>query len=71
MRFRTWIAIVFASWFAPVTGWGINHPGHPSTNTKCEVLNVPLCRGLRYNLTAMPNFMGQEDQLQAERGVSL
>ncbi|CAB0039022.1 unnamed protein product [Trichogramma brassicae] len=34
---------------------------------KCEPLRVPVCRGLRYNLTAMPNFMGHEDQLQAER----
>lgn len=37
---------------------------------KCERLNVSFCRGLRYNLTAMPNFMGHETQLQAERGVS-
>ncbi|XP_014226434.2 frizzled-4-like [Trichogramma pretiosum] len=36
---------------------------------KCEPLLVPACRGLRYNLTAMPNFMGHEDQLQAERAL--
>lgn len=37
---------------------------------KCERLNVSFCRGLGYELTAMPNFMGHETQLQAERGVS-
>lgn len=51
--------------------WGINHAGQTGTNTKCERLSVSFCHGLRYNLTAMPNFMGHEDQLQAERGVSL
>jgi len=50
-------------------GWGINH-AHPGTGAKCERLNVSFCRGLRYNLTAMPNFMGHEDQRQAERGVT-
>lgn len=51
-----------------VHGWGINH-GHAGTVPKCEKLSVSFCRGLRYNLTAMPNFMGHEDQRQAERGV--
>ncbi|XP_058789951.1 frizzled-9-like isoform X2 [Phymastichus coffea] len=43
---------------------------HQGSNAKCEHLNVSFCRGLRYNLTAMPNFMGHEDQLQAERGLA-
>lgn len=54
---------------ASIRGWGINH-AHPGTGAKCERLNVSFCRGLRYNLTAMPNFMGHEDQRQAERGVT-
>ncbi|XP_046416841.1 frizzled-10-B-like isoform X2 [Neodiprion pinetum] len=29
-----------------------------------------MCRGLGYNLTAMPNFMGHEDQILAERGLT-
>lgn len=60
------VALVTAS---GADAWGIDHSGHPGTNTKCERLTVSLCRGLRYNLTAMPNFMGHTDQLQAERGV--
>lgn len=53
---------------ASARGWGINH-AQPGTGAKCERLNVSFCRGLRYNMTAMPNFMGHEDQRQAERGV--
>lgn len=49
--------------------WGVNHAGQSGTNAKCERLSVSFCRGLRYNLTAMPNFMGHEDQIMAERGV--
>ncbi|XP_070148948.1 frizzled-4-like isoform X1 [Polyergus mexicanus] len=52
-----------------IHGWGINH-GHAGTGPKCEKLSVSFCRGLRYNLTAMPNFMGHEDQRQAERGLT-
>ncbi|XP_014210229.1 frizzled-9-like [Copidosoma floridanum] len=44
--------------------------GHQGSSAKCEKLNVPFCAGLRYNLTAMPNFMGHEDQQQAERGLA-
>lgn len=63
--------LVLAAASSVVKGWGINH-GHPGTTAaKCERLNVSFCRGLRYNLTAMPNFMGHEDQRQAERGVIL
>ncbi|XP_018047237.1 PREDICTED: frizzled-10-B-like, partial [Atta colombica] len=54
---------------ALVRSWGINH-AHPGTGAKCERLNVSFCRGLRYNMTAMPNFMGNEDQRQAERGLA-
>ncbi|KAL6259982.1 hypothetical protein P5V15_009890 [Pogonomyrmex californicus] len=61
--------VVFILSAMSVRGWGINHV-HPETGAKCERLNVSFCRGLRYNLTAMPNFMGHEDQRQAERGLS-
>ncbi|XP_014610677.1 PREDICTED: frizzled-9-like, partial [Polistes canadensis] len=56
--------------FGLVKSWGINHAGQTGQNKKCERLNVSFCHGLRYNLTAMPNFMGHEDQLQAERGLA-
>lgn len=52
-----------------IQGWGISH-GYSGIGGKCERLSISFCRGLRYNLTAMPNFMGHEDQRQAERGVS-
>uniref|UniRef100_A0ABD2XPP2 Uncharacterized protein n=1 Tax=Trichogramma kaykai TaxID=54128 RepID=A0ABD2XPP2_9HYME len=44
-----------------------NNNKNDGDRAKCEPLRVPACRGLRYNLTAMPNFMGHADQLQAER----
>lgn len=62
--------VVLILWAVSARGWGINH-AQPGTGAKCERLNVSFCRGLRYNLTAMPNFMGHEDQRQAERGVIL
>ncbi|XP_054267195.1 frizzled-10-like [Macrosteles quadrilineatus] len=36
---------------------------------KCEKITIPMCQELGYNLTVMPNFVGHEDQLQAERGL--
>lgn len=63
------VLLVLSATSGLVQGWGISH-GYPGTDAKCERLSVSFCRGLRYNLTAMPNFMGHEDQRQAERGVS-
>ncbi|KAL7303969.1 hypothetical protein TKK_0003626 [Trichogramma kaykai] len=48
-----------------------NNNKNDGDRAKCEPLRVPACRGLRYNLTAMPNFMGHADQLQAERAVRI
>ena len=36
---------------------------------KCERISLHMCQDIGYNLTVMPNLMGHEDQLQAERGV--
>ncbi|KAF7993849.1 hypothetical protein HCN44_011118 [Aphidius gifuensis] len=36
---------------------------------QCEILTVSMCSGFRYNSTAMPNFMGHTDQIQAENGL--
>lgn len=36
---------------------------------KCERISLPMCQDIGYNLTVMPNFMGHEDQLTANRGV--
>lgn len=68
----SWLPVILLATFSnPVTPWGINHAGLAGTNAKCERMSVSMCRGLGYNLTAMPNFMGHEDQLLAERGVSI
>ncbi|XP_067002944.2 frizzled-10 [Anabrus simplex] len=36
---------------------------------KCERITVPVCHDIGYNLTSMPNLMGHEDQIQADRGL--
>lgn len=61
--------LILTATSGPAWGWGIGH-GHQGTGAKCERLAVSFCRGLRYNSTAMPNFMGHEDQRQAERGLT-
>ncbi|XP_043474884.1 frizzled-4-like [Leptopilina heterotoma] len=64
-----WTTLVLMAITSLVNAWSIYHTGHPGTDTKCERLSVSFCRGLGYNLTSMPNFMGHENQLQAERGL--
>ncbi|XP_063244169.1 frizzled-10-like [Bacillus rossius redtenbacheri] len=36
---------------------------------RCERLVLPLCQDIGYNLTAMPNLMGQDDQIHADRAM--
>ncbi|XP_063994086.1 frizzled-4-like isoform X1 [Diachasmimorpha longicaudata] len=69
MRFFLCLVIVLGLTVSVTMSWGVGHAGHAG-GAKCERLTVSLCRGLRYNLTAMPNFMGHTDQLQAERGLA-
>lgn len=38
---------------------------------RCELITIHMCQDIGYNLTVMPNLMGHEDQLQADRGVIL
>ncbi|XP_011504249.1 PREDICTED: frizzled-9-like [Ceratosolen solmsi marchali] len=61
------VLLALAALAGVAVSWGVGHQG---ASAKCERLGVSFCRGLRYNLTAMPNFMGHEDQLQAERGLA-
>lgn len=63
------LLLISALLISGVHSWSSSRHHQGSSNAKCERLNVSFCRGLRYNLTAMPNIMGHEDQLQAERGV--
>lgn len=32
---------------------------------KCEPIVIPMCKGIGYNLTRMPNFMDHDDQMEA------
>lgn len=43
---------------------------HGWNNNKCERISVSMCQDLGYNTTVMPNFMGDNDQIQAEKEVS-
>nr|CAD7407611.1 unnamed protein product [Timema poppensis] len=38
-------------------------------SNKCERITIPMCQDIGYNLTGMPNLMGQEDQMQADRAT--
>lgn len=42
-----------------------------TAGNKCEKITIPLCQELGYNLTVMPNFVGHEDQAQAERALQV
>lgn len=37
----------------------------------CEPINIETCQGLGYELTTMPNLLGHESQLQANREVRM
>lgn len=68
MERNLWINFfIFGVFFNCVYSWQPIYPGNGVV--KCEKLTVESCLGLRYNVTAMPNFMGHTDQAKAERGV--
>lgn len=35
-------------------------------NGACEPIRIEMCRGLGYNVTTMPNFVGHETQKDAD-----
>ena len=37
---------------------------------QCQRITVPACQGLGYNMTAMPNLAGHNNQIDAENMVS-
>lgn len=38
---------------------------------KCDQIRSPICLGLGYNTTMMPNFVGHKTMEEAEKGVSI
>lgn len=36
---------------------------------RCEPIRVSMCKSMRYNMTQMPNFAGQDDQAEAEARI--
>uniref|UniRef100_A0A7N4NIU0 Frizzled class receptor 9 n=1 Tax=Sarcophilus harrisii TaxID=9305 RepID=A0A7N4NIU0_SARHA len=41
--------------------WGASGPGW----ARCQAVAIPMCRGIGYNLTRMPNLLGHETQAEA------
>lgn len=39
--------------------------GSSSSNSRCEAISIPMCRGIGYNLTSMPNELNHETQEEA------
>ncbi|CAK9802724.1 Fzd5 [Anthophora quadrimaculata] len=55
-----------------VVGGGSSSVGHSSLsggaangNGRCEEITIPMCRGIGYNLTAMPNELNHDNQEEA------
>lgn len=46
------------------------HKTYANNVRKCERINVRACQGLGYNTTSMPNFIGHEDQHEANFKVN-
>ncbi|XP_042874601.1 uncharacterized protein LOC122254814 [Penaeus japonicus] len=40
-------------------------PSHQEESDKCEVINIPLCKGLSYNMTILPNLLNHATQEEA------
>ncbi|KAK7872963.1 hypothetical protein R5R35_004271 [Gryllus longicercus] len=51
-------------------GAGAVTVGGGGGGARCERITVSMCHDVGYNLTAMPNMLGHEDQLQADREMS-
>uniref|UniRef100_UPI00358E61B2 frizzled-9-like n=1 Tax=Myxine glutinosa TaxID=7769 RepID=UPI00358E61B2 len=47
----------------PLRGSGFERPRTPGS--RCEAIEIPLCRNIGYNLTSMPNLLGHEVQVEA------
>ena len=41
----------------------------PASSSQCERITVPMCQEMPYNLTRMPNMLGDTDQVSAGLGL--
>ena len=41
----------------------------PAASSQCERITVPMCQEMPYNLTRMPNMLGDTDQVSAGLGL--
>ena len=60
-----WCHLVIAGSTLEIGAYDIER-GRPA---KCEPITIPMCQGIGYNMTRMPNFMKYESQVEA--GIKL
>uniref|UniRef100_A0A8C2FIE3 FZ domain-containing protein n=1 Tax=Cyprinus carpio TaxID=7962 RepID=A0A8C2FIE3_CYPCA len=56
-----WCQLVIAAYSLEIGSYDLER-GRPA---KCEPIVIPMCQGIGYNLTRMPNFMDHENQREA------
>ncbi|XP_063061802.1 frizzled-9b [Engraulis encrasicolus] len=57
-----WCQLVLAASSLEIPSYDDQERGQPA---KCEAITIPMCQGIGYNETRMPNFMGHESQREA------
>ncbi|XP_077283118.1 frizzled-4-like [Arctopsyche grandis] len=60
------IGLVLVMAVVAVFGEDVSEGWDQSPKYNCQKITIPMCQGLGYNLTVMPNFMENTDQKQAE-----
>uniref|UniRef100_A0A673GNX8 Frizzled class receptor 9b n=1 Tax=Sinocyclocheilus rhinocerous TaxID=307959 RepID=A0A673GNX8_9TELE len=56
-----WCQLVIAAYSLEIGSYDLER-GRPA---KCEPIVIPMCQGIGYNLTRMPNFMDHNNQREA------
>lgn len=55
-----------SQWLMLGTCWAIGSLEHErGREAKCEAIEIPMCLGIGYNMTRMPNYMGHQNQREA------
>jgi len=57
-----WCQLVITAYSLEMGSYDLER-GRPA---KCEPIVIPMCQGIGYNLTRMPNFMDHDNQREAE-----
>ncbi|XP_063059437.1 frizzled-9-like [Engraulis encrasicolus] len=61
-----WCHLLIAGSALEIGAYDIERGGRPK---KCEPITIPMCQGIGYNMTRMPNFLKYESQVEA--GIKL